>query len=62
MSEAKGTFFWKTVLIQQHTALDYSRVFVEIIHELEDAGIKVSLYASDNCNTMIATESIVHSL
>ena len=61
MSEAKGTFFWKTVLIQQHTALDYSRVFVEIIHEL-DAGIKVSSYASDNCNTMIATESIVHSL
>ena len=62
LSPAKGTFFWKTVSIQEYTAIAYAKEIAKVVKELEDEGIKVSSYASDNCSTMIATESLLHSL
>ena len=62
LSPAMGTFFWRTVSIQEYTAIGYAKEIAKVVKELEDEGMKVSLYASDNCSTMIATESLLHSL
>lgn len=62
LSPTMGTFFWRTVSIQEYTAIVYAKEIAKVVKELEDEGMKVSSYASDNCITMIATESLLHSL
>lgn len=62
LSPAMGTYFWRTVSIQEYTAIAYAKEIAKVVKELEDEGMKVSSYASDNCSTMIATESLLHSL
>ena len=62
LSPTMGTFFWRTVSIQEYTAIAYAKEIAKVVKELEDEGMKVSSYASDNCITMIATESLLHSL
>ena len=62
LSPTMGTYFWRTVSIQEYTAIVYAKEIAKVVKELEDEGMKVSSYASDNCITMIATESLLHSL
>lgn len=62
LSPTMGTYFWRTVSIQEYTAIAYAKEIAKVVKELEDEGMKVSSYASDNCSTMIATESLLHSL
>ena len=62
LSPAMGTYFWRTVSIQEYTAIVYAKEIAKVVKELEDEGMKVSSYVSDNCSTMIATESLLHSL
>lgn len=62
LSPTMGTFSWRTVSIQEYTAIVYAKEIAKVVKELEDEGMKVSSYASDNCSTMIATESLLHSL
>lgn len=54
-------YFWKLVENSASTGNEIATLILSVINELEQFGIKIVSYASDNCYVMRSTEKILNS-